>query len=172
MSSADTIANTGTAQRSHLLWLFLLAGAVLLLDQLTKALASSQLEYGVPHTVFTGFDLLLAHNYGASFSFLADAGGWQRWGLSAIALGASIFIIAWLLRLPRRQMLLGAALACILGGAVGNGYDRITLGYVVDFISVYYGEWRFATFNVADVALNVGALLIVIDILRGKSGNE
>ncbi|MDY6983739.1 MAG: signal peptidase II [Pseudomonadota bacterium] len=158
--------------RSHLLALFLLAGAVLILDQITKFLASSHLEYGVPQTVFTGFDLLLAHNPGASFSFLADAGGWQRWGLSAIAFGASAFIIVWLLRLPRRQMLLGAALACILGGALGNGVDRIALGYVVDFISVYYGEWRFATFNVADIALNVGAFLIVIDILRGKSAHE
>lgn len=158
-------------QRSHLVLLFMLAGAVLILDQVTKSLASSHLTYGVPHTVFTGFDLLLAHNPGASFSFLADAGGWQRWGLSAIAFGASAFIIVWLLRLPRRQMLLGAALACILGGALGNGFDRITLGYVVDFISVYYGEWRFATFNVADIALNVGAFLIIIDILRGRGAN-
>lgn len=161
-----------TAQRSHLLLLFMLAGAVLILDQITKSLASAHLDYGVPQTVFTGFDLLLAHNPGASFSFLADAGGWQRWGLSAIAFGASVFIIVWLLRLPRKQMLLGAALACILGGALGNGFDRITLGYVVDFISVYYGEWRFATFNVADIALNVGAFLIVIDILRGRGAHE
>ncbi|HEY0962686.1 MAG TPA: signal peptidase II [Pseudomonadales bacterium] len=166
------IENGAAAQRSHLLALFLLAGAVLLLDQLTKSLASAYLEYGIPRTVFTGFDLLLAHNTGASFSFLADAGGWQRWGLSAIALAASILIVVWLLRLPRQQMLLGSALACILGGAIGNGFDRITLGYVVDFISVYYGEWRFATFNVADIALNVGALLIVIDIIRGRGAHE
>jgi signal peptidase II len=160
------------ARRSHLLWLLLLAVGVLILDQLTKSLASTYLEYGVPRTVFTGFDLLLAHNPGASFSFLADAGGWQRWGLSAIAFGASAFIIVWLWRLPRAQLLLGAALACILGGAVGNGLDRITLGYVVDFISVYYGDWRFATFNVADIALNIGAFLIIIDIVRGKGAHE
>lgn len=170
MSEAH-IEAAAPAQRSHLVLLFLLASTVLVLDQVTKSLASSHLTYGVPQTVFTGFDLLLAHNPGASFSFLADAGGWQRWGLSAIAFGASAFIIVWLLRLPRRQMLLGAALACILGGALGNGIDRITLGYVVDFISVYYGEWRFATFNVADIALNVGAFLIVIDILRGRGAN-
>ncbi|MGV3591012.1 MAG: signal peptidase II [Gammaproteobacteria bacterium] len=170
--SEARLDSAAAPQRSHLLTLFLLAGAVLMLDQLTKSLASTYLQYGVPHTVFTGFDLLLAHNTGASFSFLADAGGWQRWGLSAIAFAASIFIVVWLLRLPQRQMLLGAALACILGGALGNGFDRITLGYVVDFISVYYGEWRFATFNVADIALNVGAFLIVIDILRGRGAND
>lgn len=159
------------AARKHLPWLFLLAAGVLVLDQLTKALASAHLEYGVPQTVFTGFDLLLAHNEGASFSFLADAGGWQRWGLAAIAFAASVFIVIWLLRLPRQQLLLGTALACILGGALGNGYDRVMMGYVVDFISVYYAEWRFATFNVADVALNVGAFLIVVDIFRGRGGN-
>jgi signal peptidase II len=164
--------NAVPAPRSHLLLLFLLAGGVLILDQITKSLASTYLDYGVPRTVFTGFDLLLAHNPGASFSFLADAGGWQRWGLSAIAFAASAFIIVWLWRLPRKQVLLGAALACILGGALGNGLDRITLGYVVDFISVYYGQWRFATFNVADIALNIGAFLIIIDIVRGRGAHE
>ncbi len=159
-------------QRSPLLWLFLLSVGIIVLDQMTKSLVTSQLDYGVPHTVFPGFDLLLAHNYGAAFSFLADSSGWQRWGLAGIAVAASIFIVVWLLRLPRKQILLGAALACILGGALGNLYDRVMLGYVVDFISVYHGQWRFATFNVADVALNVGAFLIVLDILRGKSGNE
>lgn len=168
---SSVAAGTDTPH-SRLLWLFLLAVAVVVLDQLTKSMATTQLDYGIPHTVFTGFDLLLTHNEGASFSFLADAGGWQRWGLAAVAFGASIFIIVWLFRLPREQVLLGTALAFILGGALGNGYDRVALGYVVDFISVYYGQWRFATFNVADIALNIGAFLIVIDILRGRGGND
>jgi signal peptidase II len=159
-------------QRSPLFWQLMLAIAIIMLDQLTKALVSANLSYGVPVTVFPGFDLLLAHNYGAAFSFFADSGGWQRWGLAGIAIAASVFIVVWLLRLPRRQVLLGAALACILGGALGNLYDRVMLGYVVDFISVYHGQWRFATFNVADVSLNVGAFLIVLDILRGKPANE
>jgi len=166
------VSNGVKAPRSPLPWLFLLSAAIIIVDQLTKTLVSAQLDYGVPQTVFPGFDLLLAHNYGAAFSFLGDQSGWQRWGLAAIAVAASVFIVAWLLRLPRKQMLLGAALACILGGALGNLYDRVMLGYVVDFISVYHGEWRFATFNVADVALNVGAFLIVLDILRGKAVNE
>jgi signal peptidase II len=172
VSEASIVSNSGNPQRAHLLWLFLLAFAIILLDQLTKALATAHLEYAVPHTVFPGFDLVLAHNYGAAFSFFADSGGWQRWGLAGIAVAASVFIVIWLLRLPPRQMLLGAALACILGGALGNLWDRMLLGYVVDFISVYYGEWRFATFNVADISLNVGAFLIVLDIFRGKSANE
>jgi signal peptidase II len=159
-------------QRSRLLWLFLLAAGIVIFDQITKMLAVSSLEYAVPHTVFPGFDLLLVHNLGAAFSMLENAGGWQRWGLAGIAAAASIFIVGWLLRLPREQKLMGAALACILGGALGNLYDRVVLGYVIDFISVYYGEWRFATFNIADVALNVGAFLIVVDIFRGKPAHE
>lgn len=158
--------------RSPLFWLFLLAAVIIMIDQVTKALVTTRLDYGVPRTVFPGFDLLLAHNYGAAFSFLDDQGGWQRWGLAGIAVAASVFIVIWLLRLPRKQLLLGAALACILGGALGNLYDRVVLGYVVDFISVYHGQWRFATFNIADVALNVGAFLIILDILRGKSSDE
>lgn len=170
---SEAVANENVkGRRSPLVWYFLLAAGIIILDQITKAAVSAQLDYGVPHTVFPGFDLLLAHNYGAAFSFFANAGGWQRWGLAAIAVAASAVIIIWLLRLPRKQVVLGAALACILGGALGNLYDRVMLGYVVDFISVYHGQWRFATFNVADVALNVGAFLIVLDILRGKSANE
>lgn len=168
MTEVKGVSSAERTSHSHLLWLFLLAAVVIVLDQLTKSMASTQLVYGVPRTVFPGFDLLLAHNFGAAFSFFADAGGWQRWGLAAIAVAASVFIVLWLLRLPREQMLLGAALACILGGALGNLYDRVALGYVVDFISVYYGEWRFATFNIADVALNVGAFLIVVDMIRGR----
>jgi signal peptidase II len=160
-----------SAQRSRLLALLLLAAAIILVDQVTKYLAVASLEYALPHTVFAGFDLLLVHNFGAAFSFLNDASGWQRWLLAGIAAGASVFILVWMIRLPKSQLLLGVALACILGGALGNLVDRLLLGYVVDFISVYYGEARFATFNVADVSLNVGAALIVLDIVRGKPGN-
>lgn len=172
MSQTSVPGSSGNPQRAQLVWLFLLAFAIILLDQLTKALVSAQLEYAVPHTVFPGFDLVLAHNYGAAFSLFADSGGWQRWGLTGIAVAASVFIVVWLFRLPPKQMLLGAALACILGGALGNLCDRVLLGYVVDFISVYHGEWRFATFNVADVSLNVGAFLIILDIVRSKPVDE
>jgi signal peptidase II len=171
VNAETAISSTSASQGFRLTWLFLLAAGIIMLDQMTKALAVSSLDYAIPHAVFPGFDLLLVHNYGAAFSFLGDAGGWQRWLLAGIAAAASIFISVWLVRLPRHQVLLGVALACILGGALGNLYDRAVMGYVVDFISVYYGEWRFATFNVADISLNVGAALIVLDILRGKSAS-
>jgi signal peptidase II len=162
------ISSAAAARQFRLIWLFLLAAGIIMLDQMTKALAVASLEYAVPHTVFTGFDLLLVHNYGAAFSFLGDQAGWQRWLLAAIAAAASIFICVWLARLPRHQVLLGVALACILGGALGNLYDRVVMGYVVDFISLYYHDSRFATFNIADVALNIGAALIVLDVLLNR----
>src|SRR5690606_28502733 len=109
-----------------------------------------------------------AYNRGAAFSFLNDAGGWQRWLLSSISLGVSVFLGLWLVRLPQQQRLLRWALAIILGGAVGNLYDRVVYGYVVDFISLYWGSWRFATFNVADAAISIGAVLLVLDVLLSK----
>lgn len=159
-------------QGFRLLSMLLLAAVIVVLDQITKAFAVSALDYAVPQAVFPGFDLLLVHNPGAAFSFFSQAGGMQRWILAGVAAGASVFITVWLTRVPKTQLLLGVALACILGGALGNLYDRVVLGYVIDFISVYYGEWRFATFNVADMALNVGAGLMVLDILRGKPVHE
>jgi signal peptidase II len=155
------------ATRTAFAWSMSLAALLVIIDQASKY-AASALDYAVPQTVFPGLDLLLVHNRGAAFSFLDGAGGWQRWLLSVIAIGASGFVTAWLWRLPQGQRLMGAALAFILGGALGNLIDRVALGYVIDFISVYHGDWRFATFNIADVSLNVGAALIVLDVLRGK----
>src|SRR5690606_30388075 len=122
----------------------------------------------VPSPVFPGFDLLLVHNTGAAFSFLSSAGGWQRWALTAISAVVSLVLLLWLWRLPPRQTLLGLALATILGGALGNLYDRWVLGYVIDFISLYYGQWRFATFNIADAAISVGAGLLALDVFLGR----
>lgn len=141
--------------------------AIVAFDQLTKQLCVAQLDYAVLHPVFPGFDLLLVHNTGAAFSFLSDAGGWQRWILTGISLSVSIVLSVWLWRLPKHQMLLGFALATILGGALGNLIDRWALGYVIDFISIYWREWRFATFNVADAAISIGAALLALDIFRG-----
>ena len=145
------------------------AGAIALLDQLAKVLADSALEYGVKAPVFPGFDLLLAYNRGAAFSFLNDASGWQRWILSGISLGVSVFLLVWLVRLPRQQKLLRVALAIILGGALGNLYDRLVFGYVIDFVSVYFQDWRFATFNIADAAISIGAMLLALDLFTNQS---
>jgi signal peptidase II len=152
-------------------WVLLLLGCVLVgVDQYTKYLCTATLELGYPVTVFQGFDLLLAHNAGVAFSFLNEAGGWQRWFLSGVAVVISAGVMGWLWLLPKQQYLLAVALTCVLAGALGNLYDRVMLGYVVDFISVYYGEWRFATFNIADSAISIGAALLFLDML--KNGNH
>lgn len=145
---------------------------IVALDQLTKYLCNTRLDYNQPLTVFPGFDLLLAYNPGAAFSFLGDVGGAQRWFLAGISLLVSCAIGVWLWRLPRQQVLLGLALTLVLAGALGNLYDRVAYGYVIDFISVYYREWRFATFNVADAAISVGAVLLALDVFINGEHHE
>lgn len=155
---------------------FVLSVVIVLLDQWTKGLASAQLQYARPVQVLPVFNLTLQHNPGAAFSFLSSAGGWQRWFFTAVAVVASVVLSVWLTRLKSGQWLLALSLAMILGGAVGNLWDRVVLGYVVDFISVHYEDWYFPTFNVADAAISVGAVLMVLDaFINGdpeKSGNK
>lgn len=142
---------------------------IFVLDQLTKYFCNTYLDYGQPVTVFPGFDLLLAYNSGAAFSFLNDAGGWQRWLLTAFSSAISVLLIFWIVRLPKQEKLSAIALCLILGGAVGNLYDRMFNGYVIDFISVYYQSFRFATFNIADSAVFIGACLMILDIFKNQS---
>lgn len=146
-----------------------LALVIVLLDQASKALATALLDYGMPVPVLFCLDLTLHHNDGAAFSFLSDAGGWQRWLFVVLAVGVSTMLAAWLRRLEERQWILALGLALVLGGALGNLVDRLQLGYVVDFVSVHYRGWYFPTFNVADAAISVGATLIVLDSLRGDA---
>ena len=146
---------------------YALALGILILDQITKHLASAQLVYAVPRPVWFCFDLTLHHNQGAAFSLLSSAGGWQRWFFAVTALLVSAALLLWIPRLQRQQCSLALGLALVLGGALGNLLDRLRLGYVVDFISVHYGGWYFPTFNVADAAISVGAAFIVWDSLRG-----
>ncbi|MES2626426.1 MAG: signal peptidase II [Pseudomonadota bacterium] len=153
----------------HLLIIVL---CIVVFDQITKFQTVNTLELGERIVVFTGFDLWHVHNYGAAFSFLNDAGGWQRWVLTGVSLIASLVLAWWLVRLPKTQRLLAVALAVLLAGAVGNLIDRFFFGYVVDFISVYYADWRFATFNIADAAISIGAALLVLDILLGVRSDD
>ncbi len=155
---------------ADLLLLAIVVGIVAL-DQITKFQTVNHLELGERKTVFTGFDLWHVQNFGAAFSFLSDAGGWQRWLLTGISLVASVILAVWLWRLPKTQRLLAVALAVLLAGALGNLIDRMLFGYVVDFISVYYADWRFATFNIADAAISIGAALLVLDIVVGARVN-
>tara|TARA_R110002049_G_scaffold114812_23_gene266221 strand:+ start:744 stop:1274 length:531 start_codon:yes stop_codon:yes gene_type:complete len=142
---------------------FVLAAVVVLLDQYTKALATSSLEYAQPVRVFWWFNLTLHHNEGAAFSFLSDAGGWQRYFFAVLAGVISIALAIWLAVMPRGQRLLALSLGLILGGALGNLWDRVALGYVVDFISVHYENHYFPTFNIADSAISVGAVLMLLE---------
>ncbi|MCB1679543.1 MAG: signal peptidase II [Halioglobus sp.] len=147
---------------------YTLAAVVVLLDQYTKSLASTVLEYGRPVPVFSWFNLTLQHNTGAAFSFLSSAGGWQRWLFSGVALAISGALLVWLYRMPRGQWLLALGLGLILGGALGNLWDRLALGYVVDFISVHYGGRYFPAFNLADSAISVGAAAMLLDTFTNR----
>ncbi|QKX17350.1 signal peptidase II [Microbulbifer sp. YPW1] len=157
---------------SPLRW-YLLALVVILLDIATKVWAVEQFMYGPALQIIPGLlQFTYAENYGAAFSFLADAGGWQRWFFGAVALIFSAVVIVWLKRLPAAKRWEPIALALILGGALGNLWDRVVLGYVRDFISVYYGSWHFPVFNVADMAISVGAAMLVIELLFFKDNSE
>lgn len=157
--------------RDRAVWgAYALALLVLLLDQGSKVLAQSLLDYARPVPVFSWFNLTLHYNEGAAFSFLSNAGGWQRWLFTALALVVSLLLAVWIWRLPHQQRLLTIALALVLGGALGNAIDRVLLGHVVDFVSVHYAGHFFPTFNIADSAISIGAVLLLFDGFRGGSG--
>ena len=145
-------------------WLAI-AFVVILLDQFTKTLIIGNFQLNDSRTVTSFFNVVRVHNSGAAFSFLAGASGWQRWFFVGLGIVASGFIV-WMLRSHGGQKLFGWALALILGGAIGNVVDRLLHGYVVDFIQVHAGGWYFPSFNVADSAITVGAVLLILDELR------
>lgn len=147
-------------------WLWL-SVATVVLDQTTKYLADATLTFHEPVAVVPFFNLTLSYNMGAAFSFLSDAGGWQRWFFVALAVVVAVVLVVWLARLSPRERLLAASLALILGGAVGNLVDRVLYGYVIDFLDVYYGQWHWPTFNVADSAITLGVAILIIDGLFG-----
>ena len=151
------------AAGSLLPWLGV-AALVILLDQLTKTLILGSFQLGDSHTVTSFFNIVRVHNAGAAFSFLAGASGWQRWFFVGLGALAALFIV-WMLRSHGGQRLFSWALALILGGAVGNVIDRLLHGHVVDFIQVHYGSAYFPSFNIADSAITVGAVLLILDEL-------
>lgn len=162
----------------HNLWWLLLAGISIVLDQFTKYLAVKHIAHhdsfceagsrlicafseSIP--VLPVLNWTLAYNHGAAFSFLSDAGGWQRYFFTGLAGLVSIAFTVWLLRMPRQQVVLPLAIALVLGGAVGNLIDRVTLGYVVDFVHVFYQNHHFPVFNLADSSITLGTILLIID---------
>ncbi len=136
---------------------------VILLDQLTKQWALNALVPYQPVPIFPSFNLTLVFNYGAAFSLLAQQGGWQRWFFVGLAVLATIVLTIWLRRLQAGQWRLALALALMIGGAMGNAIDRIIFGYVIDFLDFYYGGWHWPAFNLADSALCIGAVLLLLE---------
>jgi signal peptidase II len=150
-------------------WLWI-SGLVIAIDQLTKLWIERTMVLGDSFEVLPVLDIVRAHNSGAAFSFLADAGGWQRWVFTLLAVGVSVALVFWLRKLALvTQALLAFGLALILGGAIGNVIDRIEHGYVVDFVHAHWGAASFPAFNVADAAISIGAALVILDaLLEGR----
>ena len=154
---------------SWLLWIGI-AALIVLVDQFTKVLVLGSFQYGESLPITSFFNLVRVHNLGAAFSFLADAGGWQRWFFTGLGTLAAL-VMVWLLRAHAGQRLFCSAISFILGGAVGNVIDRLLHGYVIDFLDFYWGRWHFPAFNVADCAITVGAGLLILDeLLRVRRG--
>jgi signal peptidase II len=162
--------------RKDILWKIAylgLAGGVFMVDQATKAWATSRLRFAGDMPVINGFlNLAYAQNTGAAFSMLDDQGDAGRWGLSAIAVVAATLVLYFFWRTPRTDDRVMGALALLLAGIAGNVTDRIRLGFVVDFIDVQFGSWHYPTFNVADMAICVGAGLLIIDIFLSKKNQH
>ncbi len=153
-------------------WLWLSA-VVIVLDQLSKWYFVAHYRLYERQPVIDGlFDWTLAHNYGAAFSFLSDAGGWQRWFFTVLAITVSVVLAVWLRRMARDNWREALPVALILGGAIGNVIDRLHHGYVIDFILVYYRDWSWPAFNVADSAICVGAVALIIFSFQSKPATE
>ena len=149
-------------------WLALSA-LVIALDQLTKHIAIDALVPYHAQPAIPGFlNWTLAYNAGAAFSFLHDAGGWQRWLFTALAIAVSAVLVIWLGRIDRGEWRTALPLALVIGGALGNLIDRLRVGHVTDFIEVYYQQWSWPAFNVADSAISVGAVLLIVFGLGGR----
>ncbi|KNH09840.1 Lipoprotein signal peptidase [Candidatus Burkholderia brachyanthoides] len=144
---------------------------VILFDQLTKIVMQKVFAYGEPHPLTPFFNLILVYNKGAAFSFLAMAGGWQRWAFTALGVLTAV-VICYLLKKHSGQRLFCTALALIMGGAIGNVIDRLMYGHVIDFLDFHLKAWHFPAFNIADSGITVGAVLLIIDELRRVRGSR
>ena len=151
-------------RQAFLLWLGL-SSFLLILDQLTKVIAKNSLFEGVSQPVTSFLNWTLVYNSGAAFSFLAQAGGWQRWFFTSVGIIAALIMI-WLIRKNSHQTIFSLALSLVLSGAIGNVIDRIIYGAVVDFVDVHYLGWHWPAFNIADSAITIGVILLIIDEIK------
>lgn len=148
-----------------LVWLWLSA-FVIVVDQITKRVVDSAMQLHQTIELIPYFQLTYMRNQGAAFSFLSGAGGWQRWFFIGLAIVASVFIFIWLRKLDLSRRREAVAWALVLGGALGNLIDRILYGYVIDFLDVYVGDWHWPAFNVADSAITLGVVLLLLDSFK------
>ena len=170
MARTSFIRKSSGSSPSYWLWLGL-AVVVLLVDQFTKVLIVSSYQLGEGFPVTNFFNIVRVHNQGAAFSFLASAGGWQRWFFTGLGLVATVAMV-WMLKKHPGQKLFGFAIACILGGAVGNVLDRVLYGYVIDFLDFYHAGIHFPAFNLADSGITLGAACLILDeVLRVRRGH-
>lgn len=152
-------------------WLWL-TGLVVVLDQVTKYIAELNLSYCAPVKVIPGFfSMTLVYNKGAAFNFLSDAGGWQRWFLIVVSMAISLFLLFWLRNIEKDRRHLAIGIALVLGGAIGNLIDRSLYGHVIDFIEIYYRDWHYPHFNIADSAISIGVVLLIYDIFKYSHEN-
>ncbi|MFT4925410.1 MAG: signal peptidase II [Phenylobacterium sp.] len=154
------------------LWWLWITVVVAVLDQATKLWIIASVEYSASIPVLPVFNITHVHNPGAAFSFLSEAGGWQRWFFTIITIAVSGFLLWMLKNMPRSNKLLGSAYTLILGGALGNLYDRVSYGYVEDFIHVFYQNSHFPAFNIADSAITIGAALLIYDAFTNNEGTK
>jgi signal peptidase II len=151
---------------------FMISIVTIILDQVTKWIASANLAMHDPVPVMPSFNFTLMHNYGAAFSFLSNAGGWQRWFFTIVAAVISVVLIVWIVRLKPHEKWLGIGLSLVLGGAIGNLIDRVSYGYVVDFIQWYYDRFYWPAFNIADSAIFVGTGILLCSTFFVKEEQE
>ena len=152
-------------------WLWL-SIVVIVIDQITKYVVDTSMQLHQTIELMPSFQLTYMRNQGAAFSFLSGAGGWQRWFFIGLALIASVFITVWLRSLDRTQTREAVAWTLVLGGALGNLIDRVLYGYVIDFLDVFYGNWHWPAFNVADSAITLGVILLLLDSFRAPSAPQ
>ncbi|MBL4584643.1 MAG: lipoprotein signal peptidase [Pseudomonadales bacterium] len=149
-----------------------LSAFILIADQVTKIVIMDNFDLYDRLRVLPFFDLVRAHNPGAAFSFLADASGWQRIFFVTVSSVVSLALVVWLLRVDSRQKIQALGLSLVLGGALGNLYDRIAYGYVIDFLLFYSDQYSFPAFNVADAAITVGAFFLIVDMIKNPQAGK
>ncbi len=171
MAGSDVSENRSVVSHTGIRWLWL-AALTFLADIGIKFLVLGHIGYGWEHRieVLPFFNLLHVHNYGAAFSFLGDQAGWQRWFFTGIAVFVCLMLVRWMSKLPATEKWNNSAYALIIGGAVGNLFDRLVHGFVVDYLDVFWGNYHWPAFNLADSAICIGAAMIILDSFRtGKS---